>query len=207
MQDIDFLPERIRLQRLRRRRLTRQGYLLTLVIVGVVIWGYSWRGRVSRAQAELDLLHDRSVSVQRLLSNRDRLEQEQGELLIKERINTTLGSRISTQDLLAELERLLPRGVSLISLDLEAVQMRMPEASDSGAARGASVTERPRDQMVNRVRLVLTGIAPNDVDVANFIGQLSASPLLEDVNMGYAKTLVYRGHRAREFQASCNVVR
>jgi hypothetical protein len=58
---------------------------------------------------------------------------------------------------------------------------------------------------VKRVRLMLTGIAPGDVDVANFIGQLSASPLVEDVNMGYAKTVEFRGRLAREFQASCYI--
>ncbi len=58
---------------------------------------------------------------------------------------------------------------------------------------------------LKRVRLLITGVAPGDVDVANFIGQLSASPLLEDVNMGYTKTVEYRGHLAREFEASCYI--
>ena len=61
--------------------------------------------------------------------------------------------------------------------------------------------------MVKRVLLVIDGMAPNDVDVANFIGQLSACPLFEDVHMGYAKTVRFRGAEAREFQAKCYVIR
>ncbi len=65
------------------------------------------------------------------------------------------------------------------------------------------VGRRSGAKLVRRVRVVLAGLAPTDVDVANFIGQLSASPLFENVNMGYAKTVRFRGRSAREFQASC----
>ena len=50
---------------------------------------------------------------------------------------------------------------------------------------------------------MLTGMAPTDVDVANFIGQLSASCLFKNVNMGYAKTVTFQRRSAKEFQASC----
>jgi len=76
-----------------------------------------------------------------------------------------------------------------------------------GRAMTADGGSKPRVIRTKRMRLVLTGLAPTDVDVANFIGQLSASPLFEDVNMGYAKTVSVEGLTAREFQASCYVVR
>ena len=50
-------------------------------------------------------------------------------------------------------------------------------------------------------------LSPNNVDVANFIADLSASPLFEEVDMGYAKNIVFRSKAAKEFQASCYVVR
>ncbi len=202
---VDFLPERIKIQRARVRRLVRQGYLIALVLLGVVFWGLTSNHRVARTQAELAMLRDRSCNVQKMLEDRARLEQQQGELLIKERISRSLGSRVNTLDMLSELERLLPPGVSLLSMNIEAVQMQAGEG-DRNVSRRTAVEHAP-PAMTNRVRLVLTGIAPNDVDVANFIGQLSASPLFEDVNMGYARTLNYQGHKAREFQASCHIVR
>ncbi len=202
--NVDFLPERIKTQRARLRRLVRQGYLVVLVLVGVVFWALTSNHRVAKAQAELAMLRDRAGNVQKMLEDRARLQQQQNELMIKERISKSLGSRVNTLDMLAELERLLPQGVSLVSMNLEAVQMQA-EAERTVTRRGGTVDKQA--PAVTRVRLTLTGMAPNDVDVANFIGQLSASPLFEDVNMGYARTLAYQGHRAREFQASCHIVR
>jgi Tfp pilus assembly protein PilN len=77
-------------------------------------------------------------------------------------------------------------------------------------AAGSRVTDASgavKEVTVKRVQLLVTGLAPSDVDVANFIGHLSASPLFEDVNMGYAKNVVVRGRTAREFQATCFVAR
>jgi len=83
--------------------------------------------------------------------------------------------------------------------------MKLANASLRVSPAGAQ--PRKEDKAVHRVRLVLTGLAPTDVDVANFIGQLSASRLFEDVTMGYAKNVSFRGRSAREFRASCYVAR
>jgi len=50
-------------------------------------------------------------------------------------------------------------------------------------------------------------MAPTDVDVANFIGQLAGSRLFEGVNMGYARNVTFRSRSARQFQVSCYVIR
>ena len=50
-------------------------------------------------------------------------------------------------------------------------------------------------------------MAPTDVDVANFIGQLAGSRVFEDVNMGYARNVPFRTRTARKFQVSCYVIR
>lgn len=222
MNDIDFLPESIKRQRIRRRRLIRQGYLLGICLVGLAVLGYRWEGRISKAQAELSLLERRTVNVQQQLVLREELERQEGELLVKQRISEHLGSRINALDVLAALERALPETVSLVNLNLETIKVRVPVApvklkSPRPVAGNRQATERT----IKRVRIVLTGVAPTDVAVANFIGRLSSSPVFEDVNMGYAKTVVFEKavyiegdkrpvfekRAAREFQASCLVVR
>ena len=52
MENLDFLPERTRLQRQRRRRLFRQGYLTVVCIVGLVAVGYLRQGSVQQAQGD-----------------------------------------------------------------------------------------------------------------------------------------------------------
>jgi hypothetical protein len=62
-------------------------------------------------------------------------------------------------------------------------------------------------QRITRIRLVITGLAPSDVDIANFVGQLASSPLFEDVNMGYTREIQFQGKTARQFKATCYTAR
>jgi Tfp pilus assembly protein PilN len=204
---IDFLPERVRLQRARGRRLFRQVGLLVLAGAMFAVWMFFSHRRVARAQAELDLLKDRSANVRRILSQREDLQRQQAELLIKDRIGSRLGSRAGALDVLGELERLLPEGVAIATLNLDGVQLNFPAQLVRERSAPIAAAAAPREGTVNRLRLVLTGVAPGDVDVATFIGQLTASPLFEDVAMGYIRSQVVQGRRARGFQVSCYVVR
>jgi Tfp pilus assembly protein PilN len=204
---IDFLPERLKVRRALRSRIFRQVNLLLLAAGTFAAWIYFSDRRVSQANAELAILKDRSANAQRLVSQRGELQGQLGELLIKDRISGRLGTRAGPLDVLAELERLMPPGVSLTSFTLDGVKWTPggDAARDRGGAAppGASAKE----PAVNRLQVILTGIAPHDVDVATFIGQITASPLFEDVNMSYTRGQVIQGRRAREFQVSCNVIR
>ncbi|HDZ22791.1 hypothetical protein LCGC14_0321060 [marine sediment metagenome] len=206
---VDFLPEHIRIQRARRRRLIREGYLLAICLVTMVALGYVRHGRIAQAQGEVALLAERSTTVQAQLSMRADLEAQQAELRIKQRIDEHLGSRVSALDILGELQQLTSARLTLTSMTIHVTEFRLPVSSGvdrSGSLRVASKGELELPAY-RRVRLVVTGLAPSDIDVANFIGQLAASPLFEDVRMGYTKTVVHEHHEAREFQVSCLVVR
>jgi Tfp pilus assembly protein PilN len=208
MTTIDFLPERIKLQRARRRRLVRLGYLLAVAAGAVVAWGYFGRQRIERAQAELDRLRHRSANLQCRLAQKHTLHRQLADLLIKQRISKTLGSRASVLDMTYELERLLPPSMFLQDVTLETIDLALPPAGRVRSAVAArAAPPEPGQGASKRVRLRLTGLAPSDVAVANFIGQLSASPMFEHVNMGYTRNTVYQGRAAKQFQASCHVAR
>ena len=206
---VDFLPEQIRIQRARRRRLIRQGYLLAICLAALTALGYVRHGRIAQAHGEVGLLTERSTTVQAQLAMRADLEAQQAELLVKQRIDEHLGSRVSALDVLGELQQLTSARLTLTSMTIHATELRLPVTPGvdrSGSLRVAS-EGGPELPAYRRVRLVLSGLAPSDIDVANFIGQLAASPLFEDVRMGYTKTVVHEHHEAREFQVSCLVVR
>jgi len=180
--------------------------VLVVIAAGIGLWGYSWRGRISRANDELKRLEHQCNQVHIQLAGLEQLQRQQAQLLIKERISNTLGSRVNALDLLAELERVLPQGVSLMNLTMEAVQVQVPiETAANTSSR--TRTETQHYSTVNRVKFTVTAIAPTDVDVANSIAQLSSSPLLEDINMAYARTINMEGRQAKEFQAVCHVAR
>ena len=212
MKDIDFLPERIKVSRARRRRVTRQAYLLGACVLCLALLAYIRYGRIERTRRELAMLSDRFSTVERQLQCRQGLELERAELLIIQRIQNHLGSRIDALDLMAELEKLLPPAMVLTHMTVESMNVAIqlePAVQMNMTSRAMPVGANPflTERKVRRVHLTLTGMAPNDVDVANFIGQLSASDLFEDVSMGYAKTMPFKERIAREFQASCYVIR
>ena len=209
MHDVDFLPEKIKLQRVRRRRFVRQGYMLAVCVVAMGFLGYLRAGRISTARGELSLLDQRVANVRRQLDLRADLERQQADLFVKKRISDQFGSRVEVLDLLAELERVLPKDVTLTSLNVETLEVDIPviPVKIRSVCAVTNNNNQSKSRRVRRVRLELTGLAPNDVTVANFIGQLSASLLFEDVSMAYAKNVVFQKHIAREFRASCFVVK
>jgi len=210
MKSIDFLPERIKEARAKRRRLFKRAYLLVVCGVAMAALGYVRQGRISKVTAELAMFTERSDNMRRQLAMRSDLERQQAELMVKKRISDQLGSRVDALEVLAELGRLMPKSMSLTSLNLEAIEVAVSverPGRTNVSARAAGGTLKPKKKLIKRIRLSLAGIAPTDVDVAGFIGQLSASPLFEDVNMGYTKTVTFRGRSGREFQADCYVVR
>lgn len=208
---VDFLPEAIRVQRARRRSTLRQGCLLVLCAAALVSLGHHRHGRVSAAQAGLAMLNDRSSAIQQQVALRVELETEQQELLLKQQVDRHLGSRVNALDIMGELQSLTPERVTLASLTIHATEMPVASAAGPGGVRiagdGSLADLASAPQTSRRLRLVLTGLAPSDIDVANFIGQLAACRLFEDVNLGYSKTVEYQDHEAREFQASCFVLR
>jgi len=211
MNEIDFLPERIKARRARRRRLTRQGYLLAVAVAALTAWAGLGNERIVWARGELAMLEEVSASMDRQIAIKAQMERQLADLMVKERVSKTLGSRVNVLDVAHELERLLPEGMFLKSLRLETIDYH-PRASAgarrvNASRRAQASSGRKKAKSVKRLRLTIIGLAPSDVSVANFIGQLSASPIFEDVMMGYTNKRIYRKRAAREFQTSCYVVR
>ncbi len=212
MNTIDFLPERIRHQRSRRAALQRQAVLLGLVAGLLGLWAWANQGRIDQAEAHCQALAGSRQAVQNQIALIPDYQRQLEAGQVKVRISRELGSRLDLQAVLAELSRLLPPSAALTGLECRTVEVSLrPTASMlTGGARAASAggltLKAPTEA---RVKLLITGICPTDVDVANFIGQLSACPLFEDVNMGYAKTEMVdqKQRKARSFEVSCLLAR
>ena len=210
MREIDFLPERIREQRRRRRLLVRQGYLMVLCIVGLGVMTYVFQSQVDRARSELEMLRGRSETLKSQMRLREEFDVQLADLMIKGRIEDQIGRRVSTLDVFGELQRVLPESMTLTNMTMETIEVPVlgdPAKRRNGSTRAVKGKSSGKEKMAKRVRLVLTGMAPTDVDVANFIGQLAGSRLFEGVSMGYAKTEAFRGRSARKFQANCYLTR
>lgn len=210
MKEIDFLPERIKEQRKGRRRLICQGYLMVLCVAGLGLMMYAFGLQVDKARNELSMLRDRSKAMDSQLALRDELNQQLAEVMIKGRIEEQLGRCVGTLDVMGELQRVMPESLALTHMTMETVEVPLELALDkrrNSSNKAVSRSGAGKKATVKRVRLVLTGMAPTDVDVANFIGQLAGSRLFEDVSMDYAKNVTFRNREARKFQANCYLTR
>jgi len=186
-----------------------QAYLMAICLMGLVALGYVFHVRIQTARGELSMLEGRGDAMRQQLAMKESLEQELADLMIKRRIEEQLGRRVGTLDVLVELERVMPESMALTRLNMETVEGAVPVSpvGENRSNRPVAEGGAKKQQVVKRVRLTLTGMAPTDVDVANFIGQLAGSRLFEDVNMGYARNVTFRSRSARQFQVSCYVIR
>jgi hypothetical protein len=132
--------------------------------------------------------------------------------MIKKRVEQELGSRADCTAVLAELCRVIPANSSLMTLEFKTVKVQVVEQgswrpADAAGRRPAVPAPAPvqppqPERSDRRIRVLLTGMAPTDVDVANLMGQLAACPLFENVHMGYSKPVRFRERPAREFEIS-----
>jgi len=207
---VDFLPERLTIQRAMRARLIRQGYLMGIMLAALIGLGYFNEERIGRAEAQMSFIDNQSSNMTRQIETMYDLQRQLSDLMIKHKIDTRLGSRINAMDILSELGGILPKSMSLTSFELDAITETLKLKPASGGAPTVAGSRRPgrdRTKTVNRLKLTITGLSPNNVDVANFIADLSVSPLFEEVDMGYAKNIKFREKNAKEFQVSCFVAR
>jgi Tfp pilus assembly protein PilN len=211
MNSIDFLPRRLRVKRVQRLRVKRQAGVLAVAGALLALLGYC--GHVSIAEAQ-DSLTERQARRQALtteLSVIPGLQAQIAEGSIKQRISRELGSRLAVNAVLSELGRLLPEKASLTNIQYSTVDVRRQAPMQTGsAALTASAAEAAgRVATEKRVRVVITGVTPDDLDVADLVGRLSASPLFSDVQMGFSKTVTLdEGRReGRGFEVSCLLAR
>lgn len=210
MNDVDFLPERIKIRRARHARLVRRGYLLATCVVGLVILGYIRDVRVNMAWAELSALNRNAAEAELLISHRGKLEQRWGELMVIQRIEEQLGSRSDALEILAGLEDVLSSTIALTELKVETSLATSPQndgrnVNTSNAAMEASAVQSAR--ITKRVRVELTGLAPTNLDVAKLIAALSSSKLFENVTMEYSRDVERNRRQAMCFKVRCYVSR
>ena len=202
---VDFLPERARVKRQMRKDIVRQGVLMLVAISCMGLLARARQGQIASAQAELLLLDERTSLVTGQVEYRAQLEEQMQELLRKKDIDEQLGTRVDALDVLGELQRVTVEDLTLTHLELIAMEVQAPEAPVSMSFGPMEAPEVPTT--TRRIRLVLTGVAPSDIAVANFIGQLAGSPIFETISMSYSRNTEFYGCNAREFQVTMFVVR
>jgi len=138
------------------------------------------------------------------------LQDKQRRMARQAELAESLLEKVPRSYLLAEITNALPEGVSLLDFVLDAKRHTSASASAPMTAydrhkAAIDTTKGPPpaplpEPVVYDVTMKLTGVADTDVQVSNFIGKLSRSPLLRDVNLVISDEYTMADQKLRRFQ-------
>jgi len=199
MRELEFLPEWYPRLRRQRRRVLLQVWVALVILVGLALWLTLARRNAGRAEAAL-----RAFEVQVLQTETERRQLEEqlrmkAQLEQREQVVASLGFPVEMSRLLRTLDVIMPREMSL--KDVTCTTVEQPLLYDGPAPAQARGTQN-KPMVDRRLRVSLVGVAPNDLDLANFLTGLTNYPFFEQIQLLKADGVVDGGHAMREFEVT-----
>ena len=208
MREVEFLPDWYPKVRQRKRVVALQAWVTLLLIAGLGLWILLAQRNVHAREIELAGLRtdlDQSVTeLQRLdemLELQKRLGQQDGIFL-------RIGRPVETTRVITTLEQLMPRDMALLDFTMDVEEA--PKATASASA--GSLAARAQQQQLgkspaavaadSRVRFRVHGVAPTDLDLADFLNQITTRPFFKQVELVYSHERQQGGRVMREFEVA-----
>jgi len=205
---INFLPNDYMERRGRRR-----ANIVCLIIGGVAVLGLGlvvalalvsmFASAAMRAVVEQQYV-DASQQIKQLKD----LEERRTGLVHKVELSSDLLERVPRSHLLARLTNCLPQRASLTGLVLKLEDVPVPVQAaaaaeqDKAAAKGGK-NAKAATAKVKAWTFRVDGLAPTDVEVAEYMSRLSTDPLFREVDLQFSEEFPYReGVTMRKFQMS-----
>ncbi len=207
---VNFLPE----DYVEKRTANRWTFIsigLCIAVMGVVTATFvmEWRTKIT-AQDNFDRVSHEYEEEGKKIAEMQMLDQENQRLANKAEVTAVLQERVPRSMLLAELTHLMPKGVSLLSLELktrESTEVRKPSQLAAARQQMEGQVNPPPKPPEKEVTLELVGMAPTDGHVAAFISLLGKSPLLDDVNLIYSEEFKDNDEMLRRFRVEMKINR
>ncbi len=218
--DLSFLPDDYLERKAQRRtNLICAGlFLVTLTAIGGT-FHFSERSNRDVERNYDKKLKEFTAEAQRI-QQADQMQEKQRTMARQAELAASLLEKVPRSFILAEITNAMPPGVSLMDFVLESKKKNMaaPVAS-SGAtafesrkqaqankkanAEAKAINDQLAEMKVYDVGMKLTGIAPTDVQVAQFIRKLNVSKMFKDVNLVITDEFVQDGEPMRKFTVEC----
>lgn len=203
MNEINFLPEQFVHEQARAQRRFR--HVIVIAVVATCMFGQVviHRHSLSWRQAEAKALEADAAVAQNLKSEIAQLQKRHGALSHELTMHRELVLPLRHSQMIAALGQSMPPSIALSSMNVE-TQLPPPISLDKKSAEknknaGALPLKKP---MLN---VQMTGLAADDLEVANFVGALSDHPLFHDVKMHSSKPTTVGTLIGREFSISMQV--
>lgn len=204
MREVEFLPDWYPKVRRRRRMVGLQAWVTLLLIGGLGLWMMLAQRNVHAREVQLAGLHTDLSQTQTELQHLDNLLELQRDLSRESAIVARIGvQNVEATRVLTTLADTMPPDMALLDLTLNTEAAPKPASTGSLAARAASEQEQKTDSTPASVlRFTMHGVAPTDVDLAEFLAKLTAKPFFKQIVLRYSRERIEKAHVMREFEVS-----
>lgn len=193
--ELSFLPEDYLEQKYMRRVMVLGGAMLVVVALVILFWWHVRSRAHARIVAEFNEVNDNYVEAARKIEQVKRMHEQQREVVHHAELAASLVERVPRSNMLAEITNALPVGVSLIDLSMISTPRNASGAasaapSSSFAMHKAEIEKQSGDALglgtkpsEFDIKLKFTGVARDDIQVAQLISRLSHNSMFKDVNL------------------------
>ncbi len=206
MNQIDFLPASFLQRQERNTRLLRQSVIVGLMLLCLVGAHVVLDRRTARLEDQAAYLEQEAQALALQVQESVKLNRQRTELMRRLRLQQELMPPMTPSQLLALIGEALPESSNLVSLSLvDTTPTNLRQAAASGSSGdGQGIAEQGQTATVKRVRssmqIALVGLAPSDVEVADFFGGLVELPVFENGKLLYSRPTRIGPLLAREFR-------
>ena len=181
------------------------------VMAGIVAAYLIPEQRRQKVMEERSQVNQQFEEAGRQLAQLQEMEQEKQKMIGKAEVTAYLLEKVPRSVLLAEYTRMLPKGSSLLTLELRSkdviaqprAQTALEEAkAQQDRANGTAEASAPPQR---EVTITITGMAPSDGHVAAFIAALGKNQLLSDVNLLFSEEFKFNDNMLRRFKVEMRV--
>ena len=206
MAEMSFLPEDYLERRNQRRTNVISLSLFVVVMSGVIAAFLVTDKKRIEVRAQKQQIDADFADAAKRLQQLDKLQERKQQMMRKAKVTAVLLERVPRSMLLAELINNMPTTLSLLSMDLDTKAVKNPRANVTTAM------ERARNKKANamagvnmppieatEVSIGMTGVAPTDVQVAQFMTALGQTAMFADVNLVYSEEMTVNERTMRKF--------
>lgn len=187
MSKIDFVPDEYVQQRETNRANLMYLALLILVLAGMGVTFSLLKSRQSKVNKDVAALDGRLIDAQAKIALLEELETKGNEMMKTALITAELPDLVGKSVILATLTNNLPNGVSLTDISIRDKEIKLQDNMEKGKKTQFQKAKGNKKnipvKIVKDTQIELSGNAPNDIEVANYIAALGESFLVRSVGL------------------------
>jgi Tfp pilus assembly protein PilN len=204
--DMSFLPDGYLEDKSQRRANILWGGVFIIVAVAI---GFAYYYAEKNVRAEEDLnkavqaKYEASKKNLEKLTNLNKLQQD---LNRKVKLSGSLVEKVLRTEVLAELTNLLPPNVTLLSVQLENKKVAAAPTPRTRIEEALLAHEQAKNPLPEPIQydvpITVTGLAKDDLLVAQYMSRLAQSPLFQNTRLGATAEFTPEGGKDKEKAAA-----